>query len=136
MIDRESKVIGVLMTHLRTPGVLPPSFVSFRHEDRINAGRPDISITGNNITLWLEVKLADPYIRQRGIQKLTMLRLGNAGFAYYVIYYDKKKQRSTHIVHPQDMKQWPDESARAAVTFDHSFVSDFILEVHGVHKKL
>jgi hypothetical protein len=136
LIDKESKVKAILMAHLRTPGVLPPSFIPKRHEDRVSAGGADISVTGNMTTSWLEIKLADPYIRSRGVQELEMLRYGRASHAYYVIYYDKKGEQTTHIVHPTEMQAWPETSKRWAPNFNHRFISDFILEIHQVNRKI
>jgi hypothetical protein len=132
MIDSEAKAKNALMRHLRTPGVLPPSFVCDRHEDRGFAGYPDITVTGNGLTSWIEAKLADPYVRHRGVQDVKMLRLGNAGIAFYLIYYDVKGQQSTHLVHPSRFKEWPLYRGVWCVGFDHDFVAKFIRDVHHV----
>jgi len=128
----EAKLKSALMTHLRTPGVLPVGFVPLRHEDRITAGHPDISVTGHGWTTWLEGKHANPAIRSRGIQELTMLRLGRAGRAFYVIYYEHDKDiKETLIVHPSKMDSWKETPHRAA-GFNHRYVASFIKQTHVV----
>lgn len=139
MIDNETKAKAALMWHLRDPKVLP-GFVCLRHENRpgIEVGQADISSTGYKITTHLEVKLADPHVRSRGVQELKMLRLARAGNAYYVIYYDIKGHQETHIISPARMKDWPAVTdlndgwtdRRWLTGFSHAFVSDFLRESH------
>jgi len=125
----EAKLKSALMTLLRAPGVLPVGFVALRHEDRITAGHPDISVTGHGATTWLEAKHAHPAIRSRGIQELTMLRLGRAGRAFYVIYLEKDEVKETLIVHPSKMENWLQTPHRAS-GFNHRYVASFIKQTH------
>lgn len=108
----------------------------FRHENRpgIDSGQADVSVSGNYLTTWLEVKLADPYVRKRGIQTLTMKRLGNITRAFYVIYYESLTGRETHIVHPSRMDDWPGTGrilTGYALGFNHQCVANFIRETHA-----
>jgi len=61
-----------------------PGHVLLRHEDKMTAGIPDISVTGHGRTLWIEVKFG--VITGRGIQAMTMERLAQYGMAVYVVY--------------------------------------------------
>jgi hypothetical protein len=132
-IDNESKVKMALMKKLRQE-LLPPSYVAFRHEDRTQAGWPDISITGNKCTSWWEVKLAVPDVRSRGIQDLTMTRLARAGHAFYIIYEERKGVKQVRIIDPPDLPRWRDITTRLAPGFDHAFVAHHILLTHGHHE--
>jgi hypothetical protein len=54
-----------------------PGAVVFRHEDKFTGGIPDISVTWNDHTCWVEVKYDRPKSRAKvtGQQKLTLGRL-------------------------------------------------------------
>lgn len=106
------------------------SFVVIRHEDRFTHGIPDITFTGMKLTTWIEVKHATPGFQSKGIQELTMLRLGVASSAYYVVYWEKKLVRRTYIVEPSEIgKSW-EEWTRYTDGFNHQWVLDFIKGVH------
>lgn len=107
-------------------------FVVIRHEDRFTHGIPDLSITYKKRTFWLEVKYADPKFSTKGIQELTMMRLALAGFAYFIIYYEKGKEKRTFIVHPKDIGKSFDELLTCCPNtdeFDHDYVIRFIQEL-------
>jgi len=106
--------------------------VIFRHEDQYTAGIPDISVTWNGHTTWLEVKLANPRIKGRGIQKHTAMELAKSGKCWYVIYVTYKDLHSTIIAEPKLVYQ--DEwmfSDKFVADYDHKFVVDFIRESHS-----
>jgi len=87
-----------------------PSFVTLRHEDVRSSGHPDISVTGEKRTAWIEVKHADPEFKSHGIQELTMQRLEAQGLALYVVYERSADgKRQTHVFKPSQMKdgKWP-----------------------------
>jgi len=56
-----------------------PGSVVFRHEDVMTAGIPDISVTWHGRTFWLELKAFGG--KTRGIQALTIGRLGRVGYS-------------------------------------------------------
>lgn len=64
-----------------------PGSVVFKHADALTAGIPDISVTWNGRTTWLEVKVGR--IVGRGVQALTIQRLALAGRCWYVVYSGK-----------------------------------------------
>jgi len=107
-----------------------PGFVIIRHEDRITSGIPDISISGNKKTTWLEVKYGTPKFASKGIQELMCNRLAIAAFAcYYVIYLERSGEKWTHIVHPRDVgneEHW----LHFTSGFNHQFVIDSIKKEH------
>lgn len=125
--------------------------VIFRHEDQFTSGVPDISITWKGYTTWLEVKLAKPAIRGKGVQKHTMQMLAENGRCWYVVYTIKKLEGhlintksimfpgllepqfySTFIVSPKEVNDgnWI-LSKNYVDNFDHQFVVDFIKNSHS-----
>lgn len=62
-------------------GKLHPSWPILRHEDVRSCGIPDISITGNGTTLWVEAKLIDEneIFKATGVQIDTCKRLARVG---------------------------------------------------------
>jgi len=111
--------------------------VIFRHEDQFTSGVPDISVTWEGFTTWLEVKLAKPTIRGKGIQKYTAQTLAENGRCWYVVYLVEKAMigcislHSTYIVNPKAViaGDWM-LSPNFVVGFNHEFVADFIRRTH------
>ena len=112
---------------MRATKLLPIRWEKFRHEDSLRAGIPDISITGNDRTVWWEVKHANPKIRDRGIQHYTCCRLAQAGRCFYVIYYEtaKMENRKTYIVHPAELSVFK-ESTLWVPGFSHPWVVGYM----------
>lgn len=112
-----------------------PAAVAFRHEDRIRSGVPDISVSANLFTSWWEAKYANPVIRSRGIQDLTMRRLERAGVGYYVVYYNRHDTKRTcivesHVLHDiMDLQRWRTDCLWTE-GFDHTFVLAFMRRIH------
>lgn len=128
----EAELKSRLMEYLRRSF---PGYVIFRHEDKITSGIPDISVTGSELTTWMEVKYANPKFASKGIQELTMLRLSLASSAFYVVYYEKNKERRTYIVEPQDIGRSIDLWTNSTEGFDHSWVVAFIKERHNDYQQ-
>lgn len=101
--------------------------VVLSHTGAINAGIPDLSITWNGKTTWLEVKYLNPKLSSRGIQELMLKRLAKQGSAYYVIYQNINRRKRTGIVEPSQLATlgglWRDE-------IDHGFVANFVRQTH------
>lgn len=68
----ESQFTGRLLKELRLR--LGPSAVILKHCDRYTSGVPDVSVTLNDHTLWLEIKVA-PYKLTR-LQTIMLKRMG------------------------------------------------------------
>ena len=119
----EAALKGDLVKRFRTR---LPAAVILRHEDRFTHGIPDISITYGKRTIWLEVKLADPNFTSKGIQDLTMLRLANAGFGWFVVYWTKNKEKRTYIVDPKDIGKPIEEWENYFDGFNHDWVVEFV----------
>ena len=107
--------------------------VVFNHADLMTSGIPDVSVTWNGWTSWLEVKYANPNFEVTGIQKLTMGRLAAQGLAWFIVY--EQKPHRTLIVHPQyiiagrkGILKLPDDFP-SADGFDHQSVVDFLRRV-------
>jgi hypothetical protein len=104
--------------------------VVFKHPADFIAGIPDTSWSLNRITTWLEIKWANPEVKDRGIQRITMRELSRVAPAYYVIY--RANPLTTLIVHPDDRTQWKTcKPVRVADGISHRLVVDFIRETHA-----
>lgn len=127
----EAMLKSALMRYLRKKH---PSAVILRHEDRITAGIPDVSVTWDGSTSWWEVKYAKSRIRTRGIQELTCLRLARQGLCYYLIYEERDAfHKRTRIVTPVELQQGLDGELHDG--FDHAFVAQFISRLHHDRRK-
>lgn len=104
-----------------------PKFVSFRLEDKMTKGIPDIVITGRGKTTWWEAKHGTPDFDSYGLQELTMLRLAGAGVAYYIIWLEKEGKQ-TLIVHPRNIQSLIPEISW--VGFNHKAVVEYIRAIH------
>jgi len=79
----ESTIRASLVKKLR----LHKDWLVLRHEDHYTSGIPDISITGNKITSWIETKFQKSFnLDNKGIQRYTLEKLDTFGYARYVIY--------------------------------------------------
>lgn len=126
----EAKIKAALFRRLRED--LPESWLIWPIEaGYLHAGKADAAVLGNNTTSWLEIKLANPEIRDREIQRLTMKRAAHAGRrVWYIIYHVPKTGiKETRIVEPKDRGEWM-TSGIARPGFDHRFVAQFLLETH------
>ncbi len=95
--------------------------VIFRHEDKFYSGVPDISITLNKRTLWIEAKFANPKFQSKGIQELTMLRLAKAGLALYLVWQYDTDEKRTYLVHPSDIGKDMNRWSNFIEDFDHNW---------------
>lgn len=79
-----------------------PDSVSFRHEDKLTSGVPDISIVRIGHTLWLEAKFLNPDLDANGIQARNLVKLWHpSGGRSWALWWDNRKPRKgTHFVHP------------------------------------
>ncbi len=108
MVTKEEKRIQAELA-LECRSSLPASFVIERPEDRITSGASDMIVTGNKICSRWELKHATPDFKTKGIQELTMLRLAKAGFAWYIVYWQKNDLKMTFIVEPRLIGKNPDD---------------------------
>lgn len=102
--------------------------VLFRHEDQYTSGIPDISTTFNGCTVWWEVKFARPSIRDRGVQHFTCSELARNGKCFYIVYYQKKDEKQTLIIHPQFIDTM--KATASCKGFNHKWVVDHIKVAH------
>lgn len=122
--DTEAKFKGELVKLIR---IELPTFVVIRHEDHFTHGIPDISVTGNKKTLWIEIKFANPNFKSKGIQEVTMLRLSARGHAFYVIYRQtKEKEEYTYVVDPKEIGSDINSWINYVPNFDHAWVIENI----------
>lgn len=109
--------------------------VCLRHEDRITSGIPDLSITWKGRTSWWEIKWANPTLRSRGVQDITMLRLSAEGYARYIVYEEVGESRQTVIAHPKivhdhnNPERWRSDGV-CTKGHNHRFVVDYMKQVH------
>lgn len=102
---RENVLTSDLVRHVK---LVVPGAVVFKHTDAMTAGVPDISITYNGITLWLEGKVSRGGGKPEGtgVQLLTMQRLFNHGRAAYVVWWQRDSERRTYILTPRQFGAW------------------------------
>ena len=125
MSESESTLKRDLCDQLRSD---LPGCVIFKHSDRA-AGVPDLSVTWQERTFWLEVKFANPKLSSRELQHRRMLQLEKHGSALYVIYSRIKGQDSTLVVVPSSLVFPVDlKIVRGFLRegIDHSFVSSVL----------
>ena len=127
----EKKLKGALIKKLREE--LPPDWMVWLIEaGYLDAGKPDLAVLGGGHTSWLEIKFADPEVRDREIQRLTLKRAARAvGRVRYIIYRIEKEtgKKETRIVEPKDRDEWM-TSGIAVPGFDHRYVARYLLETH------
>lgn len=115
----EASCKGIFVKKLKAEGL-----VVFRHEDHFTSGHPDLSVTGSQRTIWIEVKFGDDF-KTRGIQKLTMQRLETAGIAFYLVFwYNVKLGKRTYIVRPSEI----DSPVETWEEFQEGFAYDWVVE--------
>ena|SRR3990167_5265793 len=107
-----------------------PRYVIIRHEAGLTHGIPDFSVTGDNVTSWIEVKHATPNFKSKGIQELTMNRLALAGHAFYVVYWEDPAFQATYIVLPPDIGRPPEDWEICREGFNHQWVVEEIKKLH------
>lgn len=80
----------------------------FRHEDVRTSGIPDLSLTANSHTTWVEFKhwpIPPRLSPMPDIQELTMLRLeGRAFLAVYILWLGEGDKAFTAIVVPSKLR--------------------------------
>lgn len=108
-----------------------PHFVVFRHEDHFTHGLPDISVTGNGRTSWIEAKYANPSFKSKGIQNLNMRRLAKAGIAFYVVFwYNVKVGKRTYVVSPENLDDPPETWDIYVEGFDYKWLVEVVKQTH------
>ena len=73
--------------------------VILKHADQVTSGIPDLSVTWNGSTFWIEVKRGST-IKARGIQVFTAARLAKQGHCFFVLY----SEDSTSIFTPEQVE--------------------------------
>ena len=111
---------------------LMPGVVIFRHEDKFTGGIPDISVTWNDRTCWVEVKYDRPKSRAKvtGQQKLTLNRLARHGRALLLTYVEDKDYNKTTMI-----QNCPGGIIGIVPKFDHVWAAETVqeeLERNGV----
>jgi len=108
-----------------------PGFVIFRIEEKVVSGIPDIIITGNGKTSFIECKFGNPDFKSKGLQEYNMNKLAVGGSAFYVVYIlDNIDRRWTYIVSPKDIGLVPGQWSLYENGFSHKFVIDYVKEIH------
>lgn len=119
-----------------------PAFVALRHENMRLGGVPDLSITGNQITSWIEFKSADPTFSGTGLQELTCSRLAAQSRCYYVIWCERCGVKTTMVIDPnvvrtsadtpQARKPWLMEAVAVTAGWDHLWLVNLVRQWHRV----
>ena len=123
----ESYFVRKLKTYLEAQ--LPQSVV-IKHADAVTAGIPDLSVSWNHKTTWLEVKVSrnGGPLRDREVQRLSLRRMGTAASCYYVIF--EVGNPRTIIVPPSRVSEWmswPDH----VMGHNYGYIINFVKELHS-----
>lgn len=103
--DLSRKLVKALRVALE-----PACFVILKHNQRTGVGVPDISVTGAGRTSWWELKyLKAGRLIQRGLQAHMLHRLGQAGLARYIMFYDDRT--AVTDADQRELISWPGFSA-------------------------
>jgi hypothetical protein len=99
---KEADLVNRFMTHLKTV----PHAVAIKHSDAFVAGIPDVSFTFRGMSLWIEVKHANPRLEDRLVQRETIARMDRAsgGKVWYLVYREDPQQ--TVAVRPGDLPRF------------------------------
>ena len=101
----ESQYTSELVAYLKNAGC-----VVFKHSDHFTTGIPDLSVTTRGHTTWFEVKVLKhgetftKRVMQDRVQFFSVLLLGNAGRAFYLI----RDGKELWIFHPRFLKELDD----------------------------
>ncbi len=100
-----------------------PNAVIFRHEDKFTHGIPDISITANHTTVWVEVKYLA--FKAKKIQILTAMRLANVSHCFFAVF----SEYETLISHPDSIMYgtWREGLNKSDMKNDYDFIIDEII---------
>lgn len=122
----ESQLTAALKKHL----INALGGVVFKHADAITAGIPDLSVTWNGHTSWVEVKRGKG-VKTRGVQAYTLRQLSAEGSCWVVQYTEEVTRiwRPAHV----DPEHWTLVSEVAGT--NHTHVVDFIRGVHSDHDR-
>lgn len=122
----EKSLLANLLNSLRKE---IPRAVIFKHADSWTVGMPDVSISFNYKTTWIEAKLG-PKFSSTGIQDLTMLRLEKeAHCAKYVVFLQEDKKQ-TYIVSPKNLTRWREEPDFVFEGFNNLELIKWLQTVH------
>jgi hypothetical protein len=104
-----------------------------KHADRFNKNYPDMTVSWEKFTSWWEIKFynEEPFKSPEG-QEIKCQRLARQGVCYYIIYEERRAQRRTLIVHPDEIGAWT-TAVNATPGFDHIWVSHFIRQTHQLY---
>jgi len=96
------------------------------------AGAPDRLIVGDNCVSAWEFKHADPNFTTDGNQVLFCRRLARQIPCFYVVYYEGKLGKTTHIIHPEKIEAWKfsDSCHTFIAGHDHKLLVRCIGSIH------
>lgn len=104
-----------------------PGSVIIKHSDAMVAGIPDLSVTWQGVTTWLEVKHDVGKIITREIQRWMVKRLATQGRCFYVVYRDRAKEGPrTFVIDGASDVHAAMESESYRNGHDHDFVVEAV----------
>lgn len=120
----EAQLVARVVKYLRTRF---REAVVFKHNDRITAGVPDISITRRPRVTWLEAKMfrtahpAESEIKKHftPLQFERMKQLNNLRHGYYVVgYHDAEQRPRFTVTNPEFAREFWNYLFEESSTFD------------------
>lgn len=113
-----------------------PKGFTFRVENSVHSGIPDVVDSCRGFTTWLEVKYLDPRLKCSGLQKWTAKELARHARCWFILYQQDPTRsdiKRTMIFHPNKSDEWkktippPYQTADLwTAGFNHQYVVDFV----------
>lgn len=101
MAESEASLTQKLLSKIRG---LRPQAVVLKFNDRVTSGIPDFAVA-DGLTVWGEVKYADPDFESTGLQELTCLRLDKRSICRYIIYDDNDGSPRVGVLTPDEFSR-------------------------------
>lgn len=110
-----------------------PRAVIIKHADNYTAGVPDMTLTLNGRTSWLEFKHVTKrgQIVSKGIQNLTAQKLALEGTCWYIVYESVVEGQFWYIVEPSKVFEYDTKATASGPNHDHDAIVEWVAKLHG-----
>lgn len=137
-MKREAELRSKFLAELRRQ---IPTAVAIRHEDTLQSGTPDLTLTLSGRTGWVEFKHATPDFSGTGLQEKMCRDLAREGWCRYVVWWEDGLSKLTLVIHPAvvmasagrpQCRKPAGMIAEAATSgFDHKWLVEYFQRVHA-----